>query len=141
MSYASTETESNNQNEESILASANVDGTPFSVLMSQAIKMKTAQEAPSRSKYDAYPTFYKNSIFPREEVIKARAKPFGSRMDDAIVFKKQGNEAFVEKRYLDAITKYEIALSVFHYLENGNPNWKTEVRTTFHNFSHTSFSQ
>ena len=131
MNDSSAKTKSNDQNEESVLASANVDGTPFSVLMSQAIKMKTAQEAPSRSKYDAYPTFYKNSIFPHEEVIKARAKSFYSRMDDAIEFKNQGNEAFVEKRYLDAITKYEIALSVFHYLENVNPNWKTEVRTTF----------
>ena len=45
------------QQEESIMASATVDGTPFSVLMSQAIKMKSAQEAPTRSKYDQFPTF------------------------------------------------------------------------------------
>ena len=122
------ETDDDSHTPESIMTSATVDGTPFSVLMSQAIKIKSAQDAPTRSDYDKYPTFYKNSIFPRDEVINARQKPFVDRMADALKFKREGNQAFDEKRYFDAITKYEMALSVFKYLENVNQNWKTEVR-------------
>ena len=104
-----------------------INGTPFSVLMSQAIKLKTVQDAPTRSNYDSYSTFYKNSIFPREEVLSARTKPFKERMNDAIQFKMDGNTAMQENCYAEAIIKYEIALSVFKYLENVNPDWKTEV--------------
>lgn len=115
--------------EASIMSSASIDGTPFSVLMSQAIKLKSAQEAPRRSIYDnKYPTFYKNSMFPHEEVLHAREKKlFRDRMKDAIRMKEEGNSRFEEGNYLDAIHKYEMAVSVFKYLENVNPNWKTEV--------------
>ncbi len=104
-----------------------IDGTPFSVLMSQAVKLKTAQDAQSRSTYDSYPTFFRNSIFPREEVILARNKAFKDRMDDAIQLKNDGNIAVEEKCYDEAITKYEIAASLFRYLKNCNPDWKAEV--------------
>lgn len=104
-----------------------IDGTPFSVLMSQAVKLKTAQDAPSRSIYDTYPSFYKNSIFPSDKVIDSRNKPFVQRMKDAVKWKLEGNIAMKEGNFIDAITNYEIALSVFKYLENCNPNWKTEV--------------
>lgn len=127
------------QTQESIMASTTVNGTPFSVLMSQAIKMKSAQEAPTRSKYDTYPTFYKNSIFPYEEVINARKKTFGGRMNDALELKEAGNKAFEEKRYLDAIHRYEMTLSVFKYLNNTNDNWKTEVRRLISYSAYFSF--
>ncbi len=107
--------------------SVSIDDTPFSVLMSQAVKLKTAQDAPLRSKYDTYPSFYKNSIFPRDEVIDSRNKPFVQRIKDAVKWKEEGNKAMEEGNFIDAITKYEIALSVFKYLENCNANWKTEV--------------
>jgi len=32
-----------------------VNGTPFNVLMQQAVKMKTAQTAPDRNKFDSWP--------------------------------------------------------------------------------------
>lgn len=110
-----------------VMESTTIDGTPFSILMSQAIKLKTAQDAPSRSIYDKYPTFYKNSIFPRDEVINARDKPFNERMADAVKWKNDGNRAMEDCGYFEAITKYEIAISVFKYLENCNPNWKSDV--------------
>ncbi len=120
----------NDPNEESIMASASIDGTPFSVLMSQAIKLKSAQEAPSRTTYDHYPTFYKHSIYPHDEVVRLRRKDttFQERLDGALAFKEEGNLVFREGLYLDAITKYEMALAVFKYIENVNPNWKSEVR-------------
>lgn len=116
--------------ESSIMDSTTIDGTPFSVLMSQAVKLKTAQDAPSRAIYDRYPTFYKNSIYPREEVKNARKKPFKERMDDSIQWKNDGNREMKEGNNLEAITKYEMALSVFKHLENCNPDWKTQVRSS-----------
>jgi hypothetical protein len=121
----------NGTNEASIMDSTKIDGTPFSVLMSQAIKMKTAQDAPSRSIYDKYPTFYKNSLYPRDEVILARGKNFEQRMTHAAHFKHEGNQAMKDDQYIDAITKYEMALSVFKYLENTNPTWKNQVSVGF----------
>ena len=119
--------DTNNNQDSSIMDSTTIDGTPFSVLMSQAVKLKTAQDAPSRSTYDKYPTFYKNSIYPREEVINARKKPFKERMNVSTEWKNDGNREMEEGNYFEAITKYEIALSVFKYLENCNPSWKTQV--------------
>ena len=104
-----------------------LNGVPFSVLISQAAKLKTAQAAPSRSKYDTYPSFYQHSIYPRERVTLARCKQFRERMVDAIKMKNEGNEAFKCSRYDDAITQHEMAISVFRFLENVNPDWKTEV--------------
>ena len=63
----------NDNDSDTVPLDTKVDGTPFSVLLSQAVKLKTAQEAPLRSKYDALPSFYQNSIFPREQVIVARS--------------------------------------------------------------------
>ena len=58
---------------------AMVDGTPFSVLFSRAVKLKSAQEADLRSKFESFPSFYQNSIFPREEVRKARERDLGDK--------------------------------------------------------------
>lgn len=105
-----------------------VDGKPFSVLISQAVKLKTAQAATLRSTFDSYPVFYQNSIYPREEVIFARGKIFDDRMSDATRLKHDGNRAYQELRFLDSIRQYEMAIAVFKYLENKNLKWKTEVR-------------
>jgi len=39
-----------------------VNGTPMSVLLGQAVKLKSAQEKPLRKVFDSFPTFYQNSI-------------------------------------------------------------------------------
>jgi len=104
-----------------------IDGTPFSILMSQAVKLKNAQDAPTRSRYDSYPSFYQNSLFSLDEAVASRNKPFVQRMIDAMKWKKEGNKAIDDGDFKSAIIKYEIALSVFKYLENHNPNWKNEV--------------
>ena len=56
-----------------------VNGTPFNVLMQQAVKMKTAQSAPDRNKFDKWPRFYQNSVFAKEDVIAARSMEFEGR--------------------------------------------------------------
>lgn len=106
---------------------AKVDGTPFSVLVNQAVKLKNARSAPLRSKFDRHPQFYQNSIFPREEVTQARrCKAFVDRMKEAEAIKQNGNEAFRNQIFSTAALHYEMAVAVWIYLENTNPNWRSE---------------
>jgi len=105
---------------------AEVNGTPFSVLFSHAVKLKSAQDAPLRSKFDSYPSFYQNSIFPHEAVINARGKGFKHRLNDAVNFKSLGNNAFQNKDFGEAMSYYEQALAVFTWISNTNPSWKNE---------------
>lgn len=106
---------------------AKVDGTPFSVLVNQAVKLKNARSAPLRSKFDRHPQFYQNSIFPREEVTQARrCKAFVDRMNEAEALKRKGNEAFRNQIFSTAALHYEMAVAVWKYLENTNPNWRSE---------------
>lgn len=105
-----------------------IDGTPFSVLMDRAVKLKTKQVGEERRRYDKMPSFYQHSIFPHEDVIAARnLDDFDARLAAAGELKSTGNSAFNEGRFGDALFQYEKALSVFRYLENSNPNWKNQV--------------
>ena len=106
---------------------AKVNGTPLSVLISQAARLKSVQVAPLRSNYDKQPIFRKNSLFPDEDVALARKKPFHDRMEDANKFKQSGNRASREHRYFDALSQYTKAVSTFIYLEHTNCGWKKEV--------------
>ncbi|KAL7528785.1 hypothetical protein ACHAWF_002713 [Thalassiosira exigua] len=100
--------------------SIDVDGTPFSVVMDRAVKLKTEQTKHLRKKYDEFPSFYANSIFPRDGVVDARKRQFDDRLAAATRMKEDGNAAYREGRLDDALSKYESALS------NTNPEWKTE---------------
>ncbi len=44
------------------LENISIDGTPFNVLMQQAMAMKTEQLAVDRRKYDSWPTWLRNSL-------------------------------------------------------------------------------
>lgn len=104
-----------------------MDGTPFSVLMDRAVKLKTSQTAHERAKYDAFPSFYAGTICPNAEVAAVRAlTEFSARLAAAHGMKEEGNAAFRGGRPDDARTRYQTALSVFRYLENTNPRWKSE---------------
>ena len=111
------------------MESIDVDGTPFSVLMDRAVKIKTMQSKHERIKYDAYPSFYANTIFPTndDEVATARRLgQFDEKLAIANAMKEEGNSAYRDGRYRDALSRYEMAASVFRYLENANPEWKTQ---------------
>ena len=104
-----------------------VDGTPFSVLMDRAVKLKSLQMSKERTKFDSMPSFHQNSIFPNDEVNAVRnLSDFNVRLAAASHIKDEGNVAYHEGRLSDALSQYEKALSVFRYLENTNPEWKTE---------------
>mmetsp|Transcript_18241 Transcript_18241/g.37203 ORF Transcript_18241/g.37203 Transcript_18241/m.37203 type:complete len:568 (+) Transcript_18241:142-1845(+) len=106
---------------------AEIDGTPFSVLMNQAVKMKTAQQATYREKFDSWPRYYQNSIFASDEVKAARDNPsFEEKMKFAESLKSEANELLNANKLLDANHKYEQALSVFVWAENTDPDWKNK---------------
>lgn len=129
-SSSSSSSDETTQHDElpSNLMSTTVDGTPFSVIMNQAVKLKTAQMAPLRAEYDEYPTFYRNSIFPKDDaIVGARtASSFRKRLEEARRLKKLGNEEYGRGCFGASYAKYEDAVGVFKYLENKNPSWKTE---------------
>ena len=67
-----------------------LNGTPFSVLVGQAARLKSARDEPDRSKYVSFPTFYQNSIFHQKEVIEARAgRTFEGRIEAAMALKEE----------------------------------------------------
>ena len=106
---------------------AEIDGTPFSVLMNQAVKMKGAQQATYREKFDSWPRYYQNSIFASDEVKTARANPsFDEKMKFAETLKSEANQLLNAGKLLDANHKYEQALSVFVWAENTDPDWKNK---------------
>ncbi|KAL7525611.1 hypothetical protein ACHAXR_004235 [Thalassiosira sp. AJA248-18] len=106
------------------MENVDIDGTPFSVLMERAVKLKQFQ---TKSRYDELPSFYASSIFPHNDVINAREFVlFDDRLAAANRMKDDGNSAFRDGNLTDALSNYEMALSVFRFLENINPAWKSE---------------
>lgn len=109
-----------------------VNGTPFSVLMDRAVKLKSLQMSQERKNYDQMPSFYQHSIFNQYDDVKAvRNLDFVDRIAAARQMKKDGNNAFKKGLWDEAMMHYEKALSVFRYLENTNPEWKNQVRMSF----------
>ena len=104
-----------------------IDGTPFSVLLDRAVKIKSSQSAALSSKYNALPTFVQCSIFPSDEVINARNLViFSERLNTAMTWKEEGNASYRDGQFDDALEKYKMALSLFRHVENSNPNIKNE---------------
>jgi len=100
-----------------------INGTSFAVLMDQAVKIKTRQLAASRTKYDSLPSFLQSSIFVTDEVINARNNNnFNEKIKAAIAFKNDGNTAYRDGCFDDAMRQYQMALHVFRFLENNNPD-------------------
>ncbi|GMI07190.1 hypothetical protein TrRE_jg4931 [Triparma retinervis] len=94
--------------------------------MDQAVKMKTADQAIFRSKFDKWPRFYQNSVFAGDVVKEARGMAFGPMLSEAEKLKALGNGALGEGDFMKANHCYEQALSVFKYAENVDPDWKSK---------------
>ena len=103
-----------------------INGTPFSVLMDQAVRLKTAQLASSRAKFDSFPSFYQQSLFASPAVQVLRCKGIEERLIAARQLKEDGNASFYNKDYGDALNKYAEGVSIFRYLENKNAEWKSQ---------------
>ena len=104
-----------------------IDGTPFTVLMDRAVKIKSLQSAQLARKYNASPSFIQSSIFASDEVINARnLDSFTDRLGAAIAWKEDGNAAYRDGQFDEALEKYQMSLSLFRFVENTNPNIKNE---------------
>ena len=104
-----------------------IDGVPFSIMMDRAVKLKQLQTKDERLQYNSYPSFYANTIFPHDDVLVARSlSTFNEKLQAANHMKEEGNAAFREGCLQDALNKYEMAMSVFRYLQNTNPHWKSD---------------
>ena len=115
--------------------SIDIDGTPFSVIINRAMKLKTLQSKHERVKFDSHPSFYANTVFPNNNnddaaIVSAKRQlpRFDERLAIATQLKDEGNTAFHDGRLSDARTKYEMAVSIFRYLVNTNTEWKIQGR-------------
>lgn len=106
--------------------SSGVDGTPFSVILSRAAKLKTLQLAEFRSKYDSFPEFYRNTMFSQDDIKLIRTQSCQTQIDYANALNEEGRQAFIRNDFCLAYSKYEVTLSIFRYLHNKNSNWRNE---------------
>ena len=60
---------------------AKIDGTPFGVLMQQAVKLKTHVHKVDRVKFDRWPKFYQNTAFVKDEQKGERELAYAERME------------------------------------------------------------
>jgi hypothetical protein len=88
-------------------------GNPFGAMMQQAVKMKGASQATLRTIFDAWPKYYQNSMFAKEDIVAVRAGEFEPRLECALSYKTKGNEMVKVRNLFDAQMEYEKALSVF----------------------------
>ena len=103
---------------------AKINGTPFSELMNQAVKLKSSQTAIDRRKFDSWPKFYQNSVYVKEDIQEARLKPFAERIVSARAHKATADAAFREGNLMEASLNYEYALGMFKHARNTDPNWR-----------------
>jgi hypothetical protein len=68
--------------------------TKLNYLMQTAAKIKGAQMAQGRRKFETWPTFLQNTVFHPPAVVELRALPFAERMDAAQQLKAEGNNAY-----------------------------------------------
>lgn len=97
---------------------------PFNEIMQQAVKLKGAQQAKERPKFDNFPKFYQNSMFSTDELTAARLLPMSERIAKGRAMKEEGNKLFREGKYFDCTMKYERALAIFKYIQNTDEGWK-----------------
>ena len=102
------------------MGEAMVDGTPFNVLMQQAVKLKTHVHKIDRVRFDAWPKFYQNTAFVKDEHKKERTLAFEERMVCARAYKEKGDAAFREGKMLEACNEYEACGGLF--------KWATTLR-------------
>lgn len=106
------------------LDSGELNGTPISVILSQAAKIKSAQQASLRTEFEKLPTFLKNTLFSGDQMTKIRQQRFGDRLDEANRLKQQGNVYYQAGKFYEAKALYENAISIFRFLTNINPSWR-----------------
>ena len=105
-----------------------VDGTPLGVMIERAAKLKMLQSSGERRRFDSYPATLQSTLYDEDIRVEHARKIviFQDKLAVARAIKDDGNGAFGQQRFDDAIKLYAQALSIFHYLENENILWKNE---------------
>lgn len=94
--------------------------------MQTAAKIKGAQMAGDRKRFDSWPTFYQNTLFHKEDITALRDLPFPGRLDAANQLRLQANEQFKKNEHYVAVTLYEQALALFTwaYFSDTTFDWR-----------------
>jgi len=99
-------------------------------MLQDAVKLKSAQMGQKRKEYETWPYFVQHTLFHSEkDDFKAwRAMPFEDKLAKAEEIKEEGNKLYKEKKFGDAVDKYEEAPSLFHYCYSTDPGWRKNNR-------------
>jgi len=93
-----------------------VDGTPFSVLMDQAVKLKSSSGKVLRKRYDSYPRYVQESMFHDENMKSLRSLEFEERIQATEEINEVGKMLFVQSQFLEASIQYQNALRFSFFL-------------------------
>ena len=103
---------------------AKIEGTPFGVLMQQAVKLKTHVHKVDRVKFDRWPKFYQNSAFIKDEQRAERELPFFERMEVARGYKAKADGFLRGGDPMQATINYEFAVGLFVWATTLDANWR-----------------
>ena len=107
------------------MGEAKLDGTPFNVLMQQAVKLKTHVHKIDRVRFDAWPKFYQNTAFVKDEHKKERTLAYDDRMACARAYKEKGDAAFKSGKMIEACNEYEACGGLFKWATTLREDWRT----------------
>ena len=107
------------------MGEAMVDGTPFNVLMQQAVKLKTHVHKIDRVRFDAWPKFYQNTAFVKDEHKNERTLAYEERMARARAYKERGDAAFKAGKMIEACNEYEACGGLFKWATTLREDWRT----------------
>ncbi|KAH8074139.1 FK506 binding protein [Aureococcus anophagefferens] len=104
---------------------AKIDGTPFGVLMQQAVKLKTHVHKVDRVKFDRWPKFYQNTAFIKDDQKAERAiEDFDARMAVAQRYKAAADAHLRGGDPMQAGMHYEWAAGLFRWATTLDDNWR-----------------
>jgi hypothetical protein len=96
----------------------------FGQLIQQAAKMKGAQMAKDKRRFETWPKYLQHTMYNQEKLSEIRALPAEERLARASEMKEEGNELLKQRRYDDAMNVYEKAIGVYYYVQNRESDWK-----------------
>mmetsp|Transcript_144536 Transcript_144536/g.254914 ORF Transcript_144536/g.254914 Transcript_144536/m.254914 type:complete len:476 (+) Transcript_144536:85-1512(+) len=99
-------------------------------ILQEAVKLKSAQMGQKRKTYETWPYFVQHTIFhsEKDDFKTWRHLPFDEKIEQAESIKDEGNKLYQDKKYADAVDKYEEAASLFHYCYSTDPGWRKNNR-------------
>lgn len=98
----------------------------FQDIFQQAVSIKNSQMLSRRHKFESQPLFLKAGLYYLNKYENVRKQNFDQKFIVCEYLKQNGNTYFKNNEFDKAEHEYEQSLSIFRYIRNKNPNWKTE---------------